>query len=131
MIVVFDLLLYLSLSPTVVAACSCCCRFGDEIISRSSSAGALGEALPPLLLLSLLLLMLLLLLLLLLSLFSSAGALGEAWLPVRRNLGTPVTQVGGGGGESPIFGAVGVAVGVGDSGWRRRSTNSWCCWCWW
>ena len=43
-IVVFDLLLYLSLSPRVVAACSCCCRCGDEIISRSSSSGALGEA---------------------------------------------------------------------------------------
>ena len=61
----------------------------------------------------------------------TAGALGEAWPPARRSLGTPLTQVGGGGGESPIFGAVGVAVGVGDSGWRRRSTNSWCCWCWW
>ena len=40
MISVFDLLLYLSLSPRVVAACSCCCRCGDEVISRSSSAGA-------------------------------------------------------------------------------------------
>ena len=75
-IVVFHLSLYLSLSLRVVAACSCCCRCGDEILSRSSSAGALGEA----------------------------------WLPARRSLGTPVTQVGRGGG---------LAIG-----------NSWFCWCW-
>ena len=42
MIVVFDLLLYLSLSPRVVAACSCCCRCVDDRVAElgSLSSGA-------------------------------------------------------------------------------------------
>ena len=42
----------------------------------------------------------------------TAGALGEAWPPARRSLGTPLTQVGGGG--APILGAVGVGGDVAD-----------------
>ena len=45
----------------------------------------------------------------------TAGALGEAWPPARRSLGTPVTQVGeGGGGGTPTFGAVCVGGDVAD-----------------